>query len=126
MAGFTLIELMLALILMAGMASILYGSLNLASRSWDGGEAEGRPGLRHAGLRLHTCAPSSPSSTRNGCGRRPSSRCCSGGKQNELRYAAVLPERVAGGGVYYFRLAVVGSGRNRSSCRNASFPIPRA
>ena len=32
------------------------------------------------------------------------------GERDELRYAAVLPERVAGGGVYYFRLAVVRNG----------------
>jgi general secretion pathway protein J len=32
------------------------------------------------------------------------------GEESELRYAAVLPERVAGGGVYYFRLAVMRTG----------------
>ena len=32
------------------------------------------------------------------------------GERSELRYSAVLPERVAGGGVYYFRVAVVGTG----------------
>ena len=31
---------MIALVLMAGMASILFGSLSLAARSWDGGEAK--------------------------------------------------------------------------------------
>ena len=39
-AGFTLVELLIALVLMAGMASILFGSLSLAARSWDGGEAK--------------------------------------------------------------------------------------
>ena len=39
-AGFTLIELMVALLLLALMSSILYGSLSLSATSWDRGEAK--------------------------------------------------------------------------------------
>ena len=38
--GFTLIELIIALMLLALMAAVLFGSLSLAARSWDGGEAK--------------------------------------------------------------------------------------
>ena len=38
--GFTLIELSIALVLLALMASTLYGSLSLAGASWDKGEAK--------------------------------------------------------------------------------------
>src|SRR5438132_13714699 len=38
--GFTLIELSIALVLLALMASVLYGSLSLAGTSWDRGEAK--------------------------------------------------------------------------------------
>ena len=38
--GFTLVELTIALVLMAAIAALLYGSLSLAARTWDGGEAK--------------------------------------------------------------------------------------
>ena len=38
--GFTLVELTIALVLMAAIAALLYGSLALAARTWDGGEAK--------------------------------------------------------------------------------------
>ena len=44
------------------------------------------------------------------------------GEQSELRYAAVLPERVAGGGVYYFRLAVVGTGEKSQLVQERIIP----
>ena len=39
-AGFTLIELTVALVLLALIASVLYGSLSLAGNSWNRGEAK--------------------------------------------------------------------------------------
>ena len=38
--GFTLVELTIALVLMAAIAALSYGSLSLAARTWDGGEAK--------------------------------------------------------------------------------------
>ena len=107
--GFTLIELMLALVLMAGIASILYGSLALAARSWDGGEAKAdqvsdmRSTLAYLRTQLAEQYPQRMWKT-------PEVQLLFAGEREELRYAAVLPERVAGGGVYYFRLAVVRAG----------------
>ena len=105
MRGFTLIELMVALVLMAGIASILYGSLALAARSWDGGEAKAdqvsdmRSALAYLRTQLSEQYPQRMWKT-------PELQLLFAGERDELRYAAVLPERVAGGGVYYFRLAV--------------------
>ena len=107
--GFTLIELMVALMLMAGIASILYGSLGLASRSWDGGEAKAEQvsDMRSAIGYLRTqLSEQYPQRMR----KTPEMQLMFAGEREELRYAAVLPERVAGGGVYYFRLAVVRAG----------------
>jgi general secretion pathway protein J len=109
MRGFTLIELMLALVLMAGIASILYGSLNLASRSWDGGEAKAgqvsdmRATTSYLRAQLAEQYPQR-------MWKAVDIPLLFGGEQSELRYSAVLPERVAGGGVYYFRLAVARTG----------------
>ena len=55
-AGFTLIELMVALLLLALISSILYGSLSLSATSWDRGEAkaetDGRAGRKSLELIL--------------------------------------------------------------------------
>jgi len=107
--GFTLLELMIALLLMAGIASILYGSLALAARSWDGGEAkvdqvsDMRSTLSYLRTQLAEQYPQR-------MWKSPELPLLFAGERDELRYAAVLPERVAGGGVYYFRLAVVRAG----------------
>lgn len=41
-AGFTLIELVVALVLLGTMLLLLYGGLNFGLRSWDAGDANGR------------------------------------------------------------------------------------
>jgi len=40
--GFTLIELVLAMVLLAALMALLYSGLNFAARSWDAGDANGR------------------------------------------------------------------------------------
>ena len=120
-SGFTLIELMLALMLMAGMASILYGSLNLAARSWDGGEtkAEQVTDMRSTASYLRTQLSEQYPQRMWGVVELP---LLFAGESNELRYAAVLPERVAGGGVYYFRLAVVRTGEKSQLVQERVIP----
>ena len=44
------------------------------------------------------------------------------GERDEMRYAAALPERVAEGGVYYFRLAVVRSGEKSQLVQERAIP----
>jgi general secretion pathway protein J len=121
MRGFTLIELMLALILMAGMASILYGSLNLASHSWDGGEAKAEQVSDMRAATTYLRAQLSEQYPQR-MWKAVELPLLFAGEQSELRYAAVLPERVAGGGVYYFRLAVVGTGEKSQLVQERIIP----
>ena len=106
--GFTLIELSVALVLLALMASVLYGSLSLAGTSWDRGEAKAqqtgemrltedfmrRTLISQHPLRMHK-APDQP--------------LYFVGTNDSLAYAAALPGR-AGAGMYYFKIAVTPNG----------------
>jgi general secretion pathway protein J len=108
-AGFTLVELMLALVLMAGMASILFGSLSLAARSWDGGEAKVLQvsDMRAAQTYLRAQIAAQYPQRLWKAAELP---LLFAGERNEMRYAAALPARVAEGGVYYFRLSLLRTG----------------
>jgi len=107
--GFTLLELTIALVLLALMASVLVGSVRLAARSWDGGEAKAEQvsEMRQTGEFLREqLSAEFPLRIRKAVGLP----LMFGGERNEMRYAAALPTRVAEGGVYYFRLAVTREG----------------
>ena len=107
-AGFTLLELTIALLLLALMAAVLYGSLSLSAASWDRGEAKSQETgemrltqqfLREAlaaqhPLRFHKVVDQPLYFV---------------GTRESLAFAAVLPGR-AGGGMYYFRIGVTAAG----------------
>jgi general secretion pathway protein J len=111
-SGFTLVELTIALVIMAGMAAVMFGSLSLAARSWDGGEAKvvKNADMRQAQAYLRAQLTSQYPQRLWKIVELP---LLFGGDRNEIRYAAALPTRVAQGGVYYFRTSVVRDG-NRS------------
>lgn len=106
--GFTLIELSVALVLLALISSVLYGSLSLAGTSWNRGEAKAQQTaemrltedfLRNTltsqhPLRLHKVA---------------TQPLYFQGSSDTLAYAAALSGR-AGAGMYYFRVAVTANG----------------
>jgi general secretion pathway protein J len=108
--GFTLLELTVALLLLALMSSLLYGTLSLSANTWDRGEAKAVQSsdmrlteefLRQAltaqhPLRLHKVLD------------QP---LYFQGARESLAFAAVMPGRT-GGGIYYFRLAVTPSGNS--------------
>jgi general secretion pathway protein J len=103
--GFTLIELLVALTLFALMGSVLMGSLRLAGRSWDGGEAkvEQVAEMRQSQNFLRNqIAEMYPKHMRK-IAELP---VLFVGKAEEMRYVAPLPERVVEGGIMYFRLAL--------------------
>ena len=103
--GFTLVELTVALVLMAVMAAVLFGSLSLAGRSWDAGEskvAEVDEMRQTQSYLREQVASLYPQRLR----KAVEVPLLFAGESDELRYAATLPQRVAEGGVYYFRLAV--------------------
>jgi len=121
--GFTLLELTIALMLLALMAAVLVGSVRLAARSWDGGEAKAGQvaEMRQTGefLRAQLSAEF-PLRIRKAVGLP----LMFGGERNELRYAAALPTRVAEGGVYYFRLAVARDGDKSQLVLDRVIPEP--
>ena len=107
--GFTLVELTIALVLMAAIAALLYGSLSLAARTWDGGEAKMQQvaDLRTTQTYLRSQIAAEYPQRMLKIAQFP---LLFSGERDEMRYAAALPPRVAEGGVYYFRLAVVRDG----------------
>ena len=113
--GFTMIELMIALVLMALMSAVLFGSLNLAGRSADAGnaKAEASSGMRLAGDYLRTQLAAQHPQRMHKILEFP---LLFGGDANQLRYAAPLPGRVGLGGVWYYRLKLAAvPGRQKPS-----------
>jgi general secretion pathway protein J len=103
--GFTLLELVIALVLLALMAAVLAGSLSLAGRSWDAGEAkaESSSGMRLATDYLRTQLAGQHPQRMRKIAEFP---LLFGGETEELRYTATLPGRVGLGGMWYYRLAL--------------------
>ena len=103
--GFTLLELVIALTLLALMSSVLYGALGYAGRSWEGGEAKAEATasmrLSHGFLRTQLEAQH-PLRMR----KIPEFPLLFSGSRDELRFAAPLPARITGGGIWYYRLVV--------------------
>jgi general secretion pathway protein J len=119
--GFTLIELTIALTLLALMAAVMYGALSLAARSWDAGElkAEQSSAMRqtHEFLRAEL-AMQYPQRLR----KAVDLPLMFVGERDELRFAAALPARVVEGGMYYFRLAVVRDGERSQLVLERAIP----
>lgn len=106
-SGFTLLELMVALTLLALLSAVLFGSLRLAGRSTEGGEAkaEASSSMRLAQEFLRTNLEAQHPLRMRKMVDWP---LLFTGTQDELRYAANLPPRIAGGGIWFYRLAVIG------------------
>ena len=105
--GFTLLELTIALTLLALLSAVLFGSLRLAGRSTDSGEAkvEAAASMRLAQDFLRSNLEAQHPLRMRKIIEWP---ILFRGTRDELRYAADLPPRVAGGGIWYYRLAVRG------------------
>ncbi|MGE5168974.1 MAG: prepilin-type N-terminal cleavage/methylation domain-containing protein [Rudaea sp.] len=105
--GFTLLELIVALVLLGLLSTVLFGSVRFAGRSTDSGEAkvEAAASMRLAQefLRANLEAQH-PLRMRKIVGWP----LLFTGASDELRYAASLPSRVAGGGIWFYRLTVRG------------------
>jgi general secretion pathway protein J len=103
--GFTLLELTIALVLLALMAGILYGALGFAGTASDKGEAKADA---NAGMRLAEAFLRAQLETQHPLRLRKVAEfpLLFAGERDDLRYAAPLPARVATGGVWYFRLTV--------------------
>jgi general secretion pathway protein J len=106
--GFTLLELVVALLLLALMSSILYGSLSLSANSWDKGEAKAEQAsdMRLTEEFLRQALSAQHPLLFHKVLEQPLYFV---GASDSLSFAAALPSR-AGGGMYYFRLALTPSG----------------
>lgn len=104
-AGFTLLELSIALVLLALMGAVLYGALGFAGTSWDKGEAkvDATSGMRLAQEFLRAQLEQQHPLRMRKVAEFPLLFL---GDRNEIRYAAALPSRVAAGGIWYYRLTV--------------------
>jgi general secretion pathway protein J len=123
--GFTLLELTVALVLFALMTAMMFGSLTFAGRSWDGGEAKAVQvsEMRQTEEFLRAQLGSQfPLRARKVAGFP----LRFAGERNEIRYAAALPSRVAEGGIYFFRLAVVREGDKSRLVQERVIPEPGA
>jgi general secretion pathway protein J len=101
--GFTMIELMISLVLLALMSAVLFGSLNLAGRSSDAGnaKAEASSGMRLAGDYVRTQLAAQHAQRMRKMQDFP---LLFGGESDQMRYTAQLPGRVGLGGIWYYRL----------------------
>jgi general secretion pathway protein J len=104
-AGFTLVELTIALVLLALLAGVLFGSLGFAGTSLERGEAkvDGTSSMRLAQAFLRANLEEQHPLRMRKIAEFP---LLFAGDRDELRYAAILPARVAGGGVWFYRLSV--------------------
>jgi general secretion pathway protein J len=107
--GFTLVELTIALLIMAAMSAVMFGSLSLAARSWDGGEAKALAvsDMRQTEAYLRAQISAQYPQRLWKAAELP---LLFAGERDEIRYAATLPTRVGEGGIYYFRIAVAKTG----------------
>ena len=110
LAGFTLIELMVALLLLALMSSVLYGSLSLSATSWDRGEAKAEQAgdMRQTGEFLRQALAAEHPLRLHKAVDQP---LFFAGANDSLAFAGATPGRV-GGGIYYFRIALAPGGES--------------
>jgi general secretion pathway protein J len=124
-AGFTLLELVIALVLLALMSAVMFGSLSMAGRTWDGGEAKVAEvsAMRQAQEFLREQLSAEYPLRLRKVAELP---LLFAGERDEMRYAAALPPRVVDGGIYYFRLAVAKSGDKSQLVVERLIPDPTA
>lgn len=103
--GFTLLELIVALVLLGLLSAVLFGSVRLAGRSTDSGEAKANAAatMRLVQEFLRTNLEDQHPLRMRKIVDWP---LLFAGGSDELRYASGLPPRVAGGGIWFYRLAV--------------------
>ncbi len=118
--GFTLVELMVALLLLALMSSILYGSLSLSATSWDRGEAKAEQAgdMRQTGEFLRQALTAEHPLRLHKALDQP---LYFAGASDSLAFAGSTPGRV-GGGIYYFRIALAPSGESSKLLLSRTIP----
>lgn len=118
--GFTLLELTIALLLLALMSSVLYGSLSLSATSWDRGQAKAEQAadMRQAGEFLRQALAAEHPLRLHKAVDQP---LYFSGANDALAFAAAAPGRV-GGGIYYFRIALAPGGESSRLSLSRAMP----
>jgi general secretion pathway protein J len=103
--GFTLLELTVALVLLALMSAVIYGALGLAGKGVDRGEAkvDATANMRLAQEFLRAQLEMQHPLRMRKVQEFP---LLFAGERDQVRYAAPLPARVAAGGIWYYRISV--------------------
>jgi len=124
-AGFSLLELVIALALVAMIAALLTGSLSMAARTWDGGDKKAGDvaSMRQAQEFLREQLTAELPLRLKKVVEMP---LMFSGEHDEIRYAAALPPRVQEGGAWFFRLAVVKDGDKSRLGLERTYPDPTA
>jgi general secretion pathway protein J len=112
--GFTLIEVLLATVLLGIMMLLLTGSLRIGADSWEAGEERMEKASRlfivESFLRRHIASLVPVSGVNSKGEMEPSFR----GAADTLSYVAPLPDQLEGGGLYRFDLYVEGKDETKS------------
>ncbi|HSC23046.1 MAG TPA: prepilin-type N-terminal cleavage/methylation domain-containing protein [Casimicrobiaceae bacterium] len=105
--GFTLLELIVSLVLLALLSGVLFGAVRLAGRSTDGGDAKA---AASASMRLAEQFLRANLEAQHPLRMRKivDWPLLFSGTNDEMRYTARLPARVASGGIWFYRLVVRG------------------
>ena len=107
-SGFTLIEVLIATVLLGMMMLILTGSLRIGAESWEAGEERlnqaSRMFIVQSFLRRHIGGLMPVSAVSSNGEMEPAFR----GTGNSLSYVAPLPDQLEGGGLYRFKVYVTG------------------
>ena len=124
-AGFSLLELVIALALVAMIAALLTGSLSMAARTWDGGDKKAGDvaSMRQAQEFLREQLTAELPLRLKKVVEMP---LMFSGEHDEIRYAAALPPRVQEGGAWFFRLAVAKDGDKSRLVLQRTYPDPTA
>ena len=113
-AGFTLIEVRIASVLLGMMMLLLTGSLRISADSWEAGEDRLNKASRlfivESFLRRHIASLLPVSGVNSNGEMEPSFR----GTAETLSYVAPLPDQLEGGGLYRFDLYVAGQDENKA------------
>jgi len=104
--GFTLLELVIALLLLAVMMPLLYNGLRLGARAWDAADkrVRGSQELQLAALFIkRQVEQAQPFALKDGGGEE---RIAFAGEPQSLRFVAPLPGHLGAGGMYWFTVEV--------------------
>lgn len=113
-AGFTLIEVLIATVLLGMMMLMLTGSLRIGADSWEAGEERlnqaSRMFIVESFLRRHIGGLMPVSAVSGNGEMEPAFR----GTGNSLSYVAPLPDQLEGGGLYRFKVYVTGQDETKA------------